>query len=96
MPEGIHRQSRPSRDSTRDGSAGLIHCAPGPVPGAVHKRLKAVTCGRPFLFSNASMNDLDTLVQAAQADFAAAGLAAELENAKARYLGKGGRLTAGG
>ena len=39
------------------------------------------------------MNDLDTIVQAAQADFAAAGLGAELENAKARYLGKGGRLT---
>ena len=46
-----------------------------------------------LFFSNASMNDLDTIVQAAQADFAAAGLGAELENAKARYLGKGGRLT---
>ena len=39
------------------------------------------------------MNDLDTLVQSAQADFAAATQAAELENAKARYLGKAGRLT---
>ena len=32
------------------------------------------------------MNDLDTLVATAQADFAAAQQAAELENAKARYL----------
>ncbi|MBE0548329.1 MAG: phenylalanine--tRNA ligase subunit alpha, partial [Rubrivivax sp.] len=39
------------------------------------------------------MNDLDTLVQAATADFDAAALAAELENAKARYLGKSGRIT---
>ncbi|MDE2082282.1 MAG: phenylalanine--tRNA ligase subunit alpha [Burkholderiales bacterium] len=39
------------------------------------------------------MDDLDTLVQQAQADFAAAAQAAELENAKARYLGKSGALT---
>ena len=39
------------------------------------------------------MNDLDTLVQTAQAEFDAAQHAAGLENAKARYLGKGGRLT---
>ncbi|HLL10007.1 MAG TPA: phenylalanine--tRNA ligase subunit alpha [Rubrivivax sp.] len=39
------------------------------------------------------MNDLDSLVQAAQADFNAAGQAAALEDAKARYLGKSGRLT---
>ncbi len=39
------------------------------------------------------MNDLDTLVQAAQADFDAAQLGAELENAKARFLGKSGRVT---
>ncbi|MDP1646700.1 MAG: phenylalanine--tRNA ligase subunit alpha [Rubrivivax sp.] len=39
------------------------------------------------------MNDLDTLVQAATADFDAAALGAELENAKARYLGKSGRIT---
>jgi phenylalanyl-tRNA synthetase alpha chain len=39
------------------------------------------------------MNDLDTLVQSAHADFAAAMQAADLENAKARYLGKAGRLT---
>jgi phenylalanyl-tRNA synthetase alpha chain len=39
------------------------------------------------------MNDLDNLVQAAQAEFDAAQLSAELENAKARYLGKGGHIT---
>jgi phenylalanyl-tRNA synthetase alpha chain len=39
------------------------------------------------------MNDLDQLVQAAQADFAEAALPADLENAKARYLGKSGKLT---
>jgi phenylalanyl-tRNA synthetase alpha chain len=39
------------------------------------------------------MNDLDTLVQGAQAEFAAAPTPAELENAKARYLGKAGRVT---
>ena len=39
------------------------------------------------------MNDLDSLVHAAEADFGAAPSAAELENAKARYLGKGGRVT---
>lgn len=39
------------------------------------------------------MNDLDDLVGLAQAEFAAAATPAELENAKARYLGKVGRLT---
>ena len=39
------------------------------------------------------MNDLDTLVQTAHDDFAAAQQSAELEDAKARYLGKSGRLT---
>ena len=39
------------------------------------------------------MNDLEQLVQAARADFEAAGTPAELENAKARYLGKSGRVT---
>ena len=39
------------------------------------------------------MNDLDSLVAAAQADFAAAQQGAELENAKARFLGKSGRVT---
>ena len=39
------------------------------------------------------MNDLDQLVRAAQADFAAAGTPAELENAKARFLGKAGQVT---
>ncbi|MBT9598875.1 MAG: phenylalanine--tRNA ligase subunit alpha [Vitreoscilla sp.] len=39
------------------------------------------------------MNDLDSLVGSAQADFAAAATPAELENAKARFLGKSGRVT---
>jgi phenylalanyl-tRNA synthetase alpha chain len=39
------------------------------------------------------MNDLDPLVLEAQADFARAPTPAELENAKARFLGKAGRIT---
>ena len=63
-------------------------------PVAVPKHSKAVTCGRPFfLSSQETMNDLDSLVIAAGADFSAALQGAELENAKARYLGKSGRVT---
>ena len=40
-----------------------------------------------------SMNDLDSLVQHARSAFDAAPTAAELENAKARFLGKSGSLT---
>src|SRR5688572_2224636 len=40
------------------------------------------------------MQDLDGIVAKAAAEFAAAGDAASLENAKARYLGKQGELTA--
>jgi phenylalanyl-tRNA synthetase alpha chain len=39
------------------------------------------------------MNDLTPLVREAQADFERAATPAELENAKARYLGKAGRVT---
>ena len=39
------------------------------------------------------MNDLEQLVEAARHDFAQAHRPADLEDAKARYLGKGGRLT---
>jgi phenylalanyl-tRNA synthetase alpha chain len=39
------------------------------------------------------MNDLDAIVAQARDDFAAAATPADLENAKARYLGKSGRLT---
>ena len=39
------------------------------------------------------MNDLEHMVAAAQAEFDAAPTPAELENAKARYLGKAGRVT---
>jgi phenylalanyl-tRNA synthetase alpha chain len=38
-------------------------------------------------------NDTDDLVRAARADFAGVATPAELENAKARYLGRAGRLT---
>jgi phenylalanyl-tRNA synthetase alpha chain len=39
------------------------------------------------------MSDLDNLVSTARSDFAAAATPADLENAKARYLGKAGRVT---
>jgi len=39
------------------------------------------------------MNDLDQLVSAALAEFTAAPTPAELENAKARFMGKSGRVT---
>ena len=39
------------------------------------------------------MNDLSPLVQEARADFERASTPADLENAKARYLGKSGRVT---
>lgn len=39
------------------------------------------------------MNELEQLVHSARADFDAASTPADLENAKARYLGKSGRLT---
>jgi len=39
------------------------------------------------------MNDLADLVEGARAEFAAASTPAELENAKARFLGKSGRVT---
>ena len=41
----------------------------------------------------ANMNDLDSLVQSAESDFSAAATPADLENAKARFLGKTGRVT---
>ena len=40
------------------------------------------------------MQDLDAIVSRALADFASAGDPASLENAKAKYLGKAGELTA--
>ena len=39
------------------------------------------------------MNEFDSLLVAAEADFAQAHTPAELENAKARYIGKAGRVT---
>jgi phenylalanyl-tRNA synthetase alpha chain len=46
-----------------------------------------------FAFLLTDMTDLEQLVEAAKADFAQAPTPAELENAKARYLGKAGRVT---
>ena len=50
---------------------------------------------RPFLFvvCSEAMNELDQLVQAAKDDFSRSSAPADLENAKARYLGKAGRVT---
>ena len=45
------------------------------------------------MFLIQTMNDLELLVEAAVADFGAAPSPAELENAKARFLGKSGRVT---
>ncbi|MGS0755233.1 phenylalanine--tRNA ligase subunit alpha, partial [Roseateles sp. GG27B] len=39
------------------------------------------------------MNELDQLLQTAQGEFASANTPADLENAKARFLGKSGRVT---
>jgi phenylalanyl-tRNA synthetase alpha chain len=44
-------------------------------------------------FTDTAMNDLSPLVQEARDEFERAGAPAELENAKARYLGKSGRIT---
>ena len=45
------------------------------------------------MFHEENMNDLDSLVTAADVEFSAALQGAELENAKAKYLGKSGRVT---
>ena len=50
-------------------------------------------CGLFSLCGIKLMNDLTPLVQEAQADFERALAPADLENAKARYLGKAGRIT---
>ena len=53
----------------------------------------ATLCDGLFHFRAVSMNELDALLRQAQDDFQAAGGAADLENAKARYLGRSGRVT---
>lgn len=47
----------------------------------------------PFFIDRDPMNELDALVIAAQAQFAEAGTPADLENAKALFLGKAGKIT---
>ena len=69
--------------------------AANPVGGNVRsgELLQAdLVCGL-FHFCSDPMNDLSPLVDAARADFAQAATPADLENAKARYLGKTGRIT---
>jgi len=39
------------------------------------------------------MNELESIVASARAAFAAASASADLENAKAQFLGKSGRIT---
>ena len=56
--------------------------------------LRHTLCGAPGLQSESHpMNDLDQLVRNAQADFSEATVPVDLENAKARYLGKAGLIT---
>ena len=61
--------------------------------GVTGKPLKADFVFGLFFVCVELMNDLNQLVQDANADFARASTPADLENAKARYLGKAGRLT---
>jgi phenylalanyl-tRNA synthetase alpha chain len=58
------------------------------------QHFKGRSDARPFFIPPIfSMNDLDQLVQEAQMDFARTEVPADLENAKAKYLGKSGRIT---
>jgi phenylalanyl-tRNA synthetase alpha chain len=47
----------------------------------------------PARSSTHAMNDLDSLVLSAETEFSAAATPADLENAKARFVGKSGRVT---
>src|SRR5690348_2019141 len=51
------------------------------------------TATAPRLKAMGGMTDFETLVREAEAEFAHATVPAELENAKARFLGKSGRIT---
>jgi phenylalanyl-tRNA synthetase alpha chain len=75
---------------------GLVGSVTTQVPGKAPGRASAGRhLVRPFLFviCSEAMTELDQLVQAAKEEFSRAGAPADLENAKARYLGKAGRLT---
>jgi phenylalanyl-tRNA synthetase alpha chain len=62
--------------------------------GAAQQASKAVTGVAAFFFvPGRQMSELDSLVRAAEVDFGAAATPADLENAKARFLGKAGRVT---
>jgi phenylalanyl-tRNA synthetase alpha chain len=74
----------------------LIPVAPASVrgvPASIAKHSKVVTCGRPFFVPTANMTELEQLATEAGDEFAAAATPAALEDAKARYLGKSGRVT---
>jgi phenylalanyl-tRNA synthetase alpha chain len=73
----------------RGSQEPCVRCVPVASPGQASK----ADLRSAFLFFVDPMNDLDQLVHDAQADFARAPTPAELENAKARYLGKAGRVT---
>ena len=69
-----------------------------PVPERASPRAARRVAGRPpasrrRLARRRTMNDLEPVVDSALADFARRATPAELENAKARYLGKSGALT---
>src|SRR6185369_6678148 len=99
---------RPSSLDVRDGPGACVPGRdPGRCVHRHRQAGKACTCCRPFSFSDflfaargprlSKMNPPDTtltrLTEEAHADFAAAGTPAALEDAKARYLGKSGRVT---
>ena len=71
----------------------------GPWAGATHsiKGIEARNSFNPFFILSSTgssiMNELDTLVESARQSFAQALTPADLENAKAQFLGKAGRLT---
>jgi phenylalanyl-tRNA synthetase alpha chain len=66
---------------------------PSPVGGLFSFANPFFDCRSLLSSTTPVMNELDQLISAAQADFGAALTPAELENAKARYLGKSGRVT---
>jgi phenylalanyl-tRNA synthetase alpha subunit len=60
--------------------------------GGASKHSKVVTCGRPFLFEISDERSRHP-GGSARGRFRGAPTPAELENAKARFLGKSGRVT---
>jgi phenylalanyl-tRNA synthetase alpha chain len=67
----------------------------GPFVALTARGLALEKSSSPFLFSPSKnfMNELDSLVETARVAFTDAALPADLENAKARFIGKAGRIT---